>query len=130
MSGVVKHRRLFKVELFLVKVMPMIVSLAYLIIAVSYCFGVDMSIMTNIAGMSFVPLIFMYISSYVFNFCAYHRMFLHYITFNDILSLFDVYIEIQYRMCIALCVAIIGILLFIILYLYVKDHKRIITKHN
>ena len=127
MSGMVKHKRLLKVELFLVKVMPMIVSLAYLIIATSYCFGVDMSIMSSIAGMSFVPLLFMYVSSYVFGFCAYHRMFLHYITFNNVISFIDVYIEVQYRMALASFVSIVGIALFIILYLYVKSHKRVIT---
>lgn len=123
----VKHKRLLKVELFLVKVMPMIVSLAYLIIATSYCFGVDMSIMSSIAGMSFVPLLFMYVSSYVFGFCSYHRMFLHYIAFNDVISLMDAYIGIQYRMFLAFCVSILGIALFIILYLYVKNHKRAIA---
>ncbi len=123
----VKHKRLLKVELFLVKVMPMIVSLAYLIIATSYCFGVDMSIMSSIAGMSFVPLLFMYVSSYVFGFCSYHRMFLHYIAFNDVISLMDAYIGIQYRMFLAFCVSIVGIALFIILYLYVKNHKRAIA---
>lgn len=127
MSGMVKHKRLLKVELFLVKVMPMIVSLAYLIIATSYCFGVDMSIMSSIAGMSFIPLLFMYVSSYVFGFCSYHRMFLHYIAFNDVISLMDAYIEIQYRIYLASCVSIIGIALFIILYLYVRSHKKVIT---
>lgn len=127
MSGMVKHKRLLKVELFLVKVMPMIVSLAYLIIATSYCFGVDMSIMSSIAGMSFVPLLFMYVSSYVFGFCSYHRMFLHYIAFNDVISLMDAYIGIQCRMFLAFCVSIVGIALFIILYLYVKNHKRAIA---
>lgn len=127
MSGKVKHKRLLKVELFLVKIMPMVVSLAYLIIATSYCFGVDMSIMSNIAGMSFVPLIFMYVTSYVFGFCPYHRMFLHYIAFNDIISMLDVYIGIQSKFLLSYCMSIIGILLFIILYLYVKSHKRIVT---
>lgn len=127
MSGVVKHKRLLKVELFLIKVMPMIVSLAYLVIATSYCFGVDMSIMSSIAGMSFIPLLFMYVSSYVFGFCSYHRMFLHYIAFNDIISLLDAYIEIQYRVLLASTVSIIGIALFIILYLYVRSHKKVIN---
>lgn len=127
MSGMVKHKRLLKVELFLVKIMPMIVSLAYLIIATSYCFGVDMSIMSNIAGMSFIPLLFMYVSSYVFGFCSYHRMFLHYIAFNDVINIVDVYMNIQCRMFLASCVSIIGIALFIILYLYVKSHKRTIA---
>lgn len=127
MSGNVKHKRLLKVELFLVKIMPMIVSLAYLIIATSYCFGVDMSVISNIAGMSFIPLLFMYVSSYVFGFCAYHRMFLHYIAFNISVSVFDNCIGLHYKLLVESCISIIGILLFIILYMYVKSHKRTIA---
>lgn len=107
--------------------MPMIVSLAYLLIATSYCFGVDMSIMSNIAGMSFIPLLFMYVSSYVFGFCPYHRMFLHYIAFNDVVNIVGVYIDIQHKIFLASFISVIGIALFIILYLYVKSHKRAIT---
>ena len=125
-----KHKRLFKVELFLVKIMPMIVSLAYLIIAISYCFGVDMSIMSDIAGLSFIPLIFMYISSYVFGFCAYHRMFLHYVAFNDLIDILDLFTNVQYRIYVESCIGLLGIMLFIILYIYVKGHKRIIAQGN
>jgi hypothetical protein len=56
-------------------------------------FGVDIPILASIAGMSLIPLIFMYISSYVFKFCEYHRMFLHYIVainsqYHDYVELF------------------------------------------
>lgn len=110
----------------------MIVSLAYLIIAVSYCFGVDMSIMSNIAGMSLVPLLFMYVSSYVFGFCAYHRMFLHYIAVNDVVNIYDLYIGMG-TICkdlFTFTISIVGISLFIILYMYVKSHKRVTAKSS
>ena len=57
----------------------MVIALAYLVNTVSSYFGVDIPILASIAWMSLIPLIFMYISSYVFKFCEYHRMFLHYI---------------------------------------------------
>lgn len=74
-----KSKNLYKVELYLLKIMPMVIALAYLVNTVSSYFGVDIPILASIAGMSLIPLIFMYISSYVFKFCEYHRMFLHYI---------------------------------------------------
>ena len=46
--------------------MPMVIALAYLVNTVSSYFGVDIPILASIAGMSLIPLIFMYISSYVF----------------------------------------------------------------
>lgn len=77
-----KSKNLYKVELYLLKIMPMVIALAYLVNTVSSYFGVDIPILASIAGMSLIPLIFMYISSYVFKFCEYHRMFLHYIAVN------------------------------------------------
>lgn len=71
-----KSKNLYKVELYLLKIMPMVIALAYLVNTVSSYFGVDIPILASIAGMSLIPLIFMYISSYVFKFCEYHRMFL------------------------------------------------------
>ena len=64
-----KSKNLYKVELYLLKIMPMVIALAYLVNTVSSYFGVDIPILASIAGMSLIPLIFMYISSYVFKFC-------------------------------------------------------------
>lgn len=61
-----KSKNLYKVELYLLKIMPMVIALAYLVNTVSSYFGVDIPILASIAGMSLIPLIFMYISSYVF----------------------------------------------------------------
>lgn len=90
-----KSKNLYKVELYLLKIMPMVIALAYLVNTVSSYFGVDIPILASIAGMSLIPLIFMYISSYVFKFCEYHRMFLHYIAVNDIINIYDWYIGIS-----------------------------------
>ena len=86
-----KSKNLYKVELYLLKIMPMIIALAYLVNTVSSYFGVDIPILASIAGMSLIPLIFMYISSYVFKFCEYHRMFLHYMAVNDIINIYERY---------------------------------------
>lgn len=61
-----KSKNLYKVELYLLKIMPMVIALAYLVNTVSSYFGVDIPILASIAGMSLIPLIFMYISSIIF----------------------------------------------------------------
>lgn len=110
----------------------MVIALAYLVNTVSSYFGVDIPILASIAGMSLIPLIFMYISSYVFKFCEYHRMFLHYIAVNDIINIYDWYIGISVtnRELFVLHMSITGISLFIILYLYVKSHKKLTIKNT
>lgn len=110
----------------------MVIALAYLVNTVSSYFGIDIPILSNIAGMSLIPLIFMYVSSYVFRFCEYHRMFLHYIVINDTINIYDWYIGINItdRELFIIHMSITGILLFIILYLYVKSNKESITKNS
>ena len=110
----------------------MTIALAYLVNTVSSYFEIDLPILASIAGISLIPLIFMYISSYVFRFCEYHRMFLHYIAANDIINIYDWYIGIGIsdRDLFILNMSITGVSLFIILYLYVKSHKKIVIKDS
>lgn len=108
----------------------MVIALAYLVNTVSSYFEVDIPILSSIAGMSLIPLAFMYVSSYVFKFCEYHRMFLHYIAISDIINIYDWYIGIDTsnRNLFIIHVIIAGISSFIILYLYVKNYKKTIIK--
>ena len=43
----------------------------------------------NIAGMSLLTWIFMYIATIVFKFCSYHRIFLYYILIVDTINIVD-----------------------------------------
>lgn len=112
--------------------MPVVIALAYLVNTVSSYLGIDLPILASIAGISLIPLIFMYISSYVFRFCEYHRMFLHYIAVNDIINIYDWYIgiDISDRDLFVLNISIAGTSLFIILYLYAKSHKKLTIKDS
>ena len=53
---------------------------------------IDVVILNYIGGVSILPLIFLYLSSYVFKFCEYHRMFLHYLLITDIINVYDYHI--------------------------------------
>lgn len=132
MEAALKSKSLYKVELYLLKIMPMIIALAYLVNTVSSYLDIDLPILASIAGMSLIPLVFMYISSYVFRFCEYHRIFLHYIAINDIINIYDWYIgiDISDRDLFVLNMSIAGISLFIILYLYVRSHKKLVTEDS
>ena len=72
----------------------MIISLFYLINTITAFIGIDIPILSTIAGMSLLTWIFMYIATIVFNFCSYHRMFLYYILIVDIINIIDYYISI------------------------------------
>ena len=78
----------------MLKYIPMIISLFYLINTITAFIGIDIPILSTISGMSLLTWIFMYIATIVFNFCSYHRMFLYYILIVDIINIIDYHISI------------------------------------
>lgn len=127
-----RNRDLYKIELYLLKVMPMLLAAIYLVNTVLSYYDIVVLALSYIGGLSFIPLVFMYISSYVFRFCSYHRMFLHYIVINDLINLIDYHytLPISDWELLILHMNIAGISLFIILYLYVKGHSKNVKKHS
>ena len=127
-----RSKDLYKIELYLLKVMPMLLATIYLVNTVLSYYDIVVLALSYIGGLSFIPLVFMYISSYVFRFCSYHRMFLHYIVINDLINLIDYHytLPISDWELLILHMSIAGISLFIILYLYVKGHSKNIKKYS
>lgn len=126
-----RSKHLYKIELYLLKIVPILLAAIYLANTVLSCCDIIVPALSYTGGMSFIPLIFMYISSYVFRFCSYHRMFLHYITVNDSLNLIDSYYTLPVDWGqLTVHISIAGVSSFIILYLYVKHHKQNTKKHS
>lgn len=125
-------KKLYKVELILLKALPVVIAVFYMLNTILSYFYIDNMFISNIAGVSFLPLLFLYVSSYVFRFCSYHRMFLHYIAIDDCLAMYDYYIGIPVsdKDTILIHLALIGISLLLILYLYVKHHKKPIKQDS
>lgn len=89
-----RNKKLYKIEPCLLKALPMIIALFYLINTVTSYFNMDIPILSSVAGLSIIPLMFIYVSSYAFKFCEYHRMFLYYMAINDTINIYDYYIGI------------------------------------
>lgn len=104
------------------KILPMLLAVCVLANTISDMLGKNSFIWSLIGGISIVPLIFLYISSFVFRFCAYHRMFLHYVLVNNILTYIDYYIGIPISngALFMFHLLLAGIFLFLILYFYKK----------
>lgn len=126
MEDVRRNKLLYKVEILVLKILPMLLSLLYLIGTILNCFNIDVSLISYLSGVSLIPLLFMYLSSYVFRFCEYHRMFLHYIAFNMIINCIDWYIciPLNNKEFLTLFLIISCIFLFVILYLYLKSRSN------
>ena len=67
-----------KLELLCVKYIPILIAAIVLLNAILNYFNIYVKELHYIAGTSFLTLIPMYISSYAYKFCEYHRMFIHF----------------------------------------------------
>ena len=117
-----RNKTLYKVFLYILKTIPMLMASCDVLNTVLWLFDIDAWWLSYIGGISFMTIAFLYISSYVFQFCEYHRMFLLYIVCNNIISCIDNYYEICISGIIYLIIA--GIFLFFILYLHQKEIKN------
>lgn len=113
---------MYKLELLSVKYIPILIALIVLLNAILSYFDIYLDALNYIAGTSFLTLIPMYISSYAFKFCEYHRMFIHYILTHKLVLTVDLYIGIPISdlTLLGLNLTIAGVFLFIILYLHQK----------
>ena len=123
----VESLRLHKITIGVLKIIPMLLALTTLLNQILSYFGIDLEVLGYLGGISLLPMIFLYLASYCFQFCNYHRMFLHYVVVCDILTLIDYYIGIPVSALLMLLIylSIAGIALFIILYLHQKHVKCI-----
>ena len=108
----------------------MILAFTALLNSILSYFNIDLYILSYIGGISIFTMVFLYLSSYVFKFCEYHRMFLHYVVVTQIINTIDYYIGIPINDLEYLCLQMIiaGISLFIILLLYYKTNKKLCLK--
>ena len=119
-----ENKYLYKIVLYLIKVVPIITAACTLLNIVLSYFYIDLEIFSHLCGVSVFTIIFFYLTSLAFHFCKYHRMFIHYITIIWLLNLLDYYIGIPLDNLHLLLfyLAITGIFLFIILY----EHQKAI----
>lgn len=112
-------KSLYRAELLFLKVIPMLMAFVCLLNTVLSYYDIDWPFLSYLGSVSIFTLAFLYLSSVVFRFCMWHRMFLHYVAFNWALNIIDYYIGIPVsdRELFIMYLAITGVFLFIILYL-------------
>ena len=116
------NKLLYKITVIVLKILPILLAFITLLNSILSYFNIDLVILSYIGGVSLITILFIYIASYTFKFCEYHRMFLHYIVVTWLINIIDLYIEIPINDLEYLCLQMIvaGISLFIILYFYLK----------
>lgn len=83
------NKHLYKIKLWLLKILPFVLSLFVFIDLILGCINITIPIITYIGSVGLISLLFLYVSSYVFKFCKWHRVPLHYIATTEIFNLID-----------------------------------------
>lgn len=117
------NKALYKVTLEFLKVIPMLLALCDVANTIVSLLGYELIVLSFIGGISILTLLFLYLVSFVFRFCIYHRMFLHYILINNIVSTVEYTVGIPISTLELACLysLIAGIFLFLILYFRKKE---------
>lgn len=116
-------KALYKISLYLLEKIPMVTAVLYLADTILSYFKHNIhQIVSPICGMSLFPIVFFYITSITFGFCKWHRMFIHYIVVNEILSWYDYLIGIPLSdiNLLMLNLIIAGVFIFLIIYFKFK----------
>lgn len=118
-----RSKVLYKSVLAFLKIIPMLICFLDIVNTVLCILGIECRWLSYIGGISFLTLAFLYLASYVFRFCSYHRMFLHYVLVTNILSVidFEFGIPISNRGMLDIHIVIFGIFLFLVLYFYRRE---------
>ena len=120
------NKVLYKIELKLLKILPSLAALFYLLNTILSYIGFDCILFNIIEGHSLLSILFMFISSFVFKFCIYHRIPLYYMILTSCINLYDWYIgiPIDNKELFILHIILSGITMFVILYLYLKSRRN------
>jgi hypothetical protein len=119
---------LYKLELHWIKVIPIVIAvLSFLDTILSYL-GYEGNTISYIIAL--LVWLFLYLSSFVFKFCRWHRMFLYYILVEGVINWYDyefvIPLSLRPMIAIQLCLAVI----FIAIGLYLHKHDKLPCKED
>lgn len=121
---------LYKLELICIKVIPYLIALCYVGNTISSYVYQELPIFSFIGSLSILPMLFLYLSSFVFRFCIYHRLPLYYCFISDCISYYDLYIgiPISTRNLFAVNMLILGVFVLLLVYFKFKQHESRTSK--
>lgn len=118
-----RRKNLYKAVLVSLKIIPMLLALLDITNTIVGLLGLECHWISYFGGVSLLTIAFLYLASYVFQFCAYHRMFLHYVLLTNTISVIDFEFGIPISNYALMCmhIVLLGLFLFLVLYFYRKE---------
>ena len=121
-----KSKEMYKITILLLKVLPMTMVFAYLLMLGCFYHAPEYVVIPHLLGTVFAPLAFIYITSYVFRFCSFHRIFIHYYAFISVLNVSDHYLEPYFNDNVVTFLHDSGTIIFLVIaiIMYIYKYKK------
>jgi hypothetical protein len=119
------NKRLYKIFLRSIKYTPIILAINEIIFTFLNYYNVHCEYLSYVFGVSFMLLFFLYLMSYIFNFCNIYRVPLYYITAINLIGIYDSIFKISLTDLNMLRLYLILAGLFIIYYIYAEYNKKL-----
>ena len=86
------NKNLYKLTIITLKFLPIVMASAFMISNIIHITIIQ--IICHIIGINVAQFLFIYLTSYAFKFCNYHRIFIHYLVLIETINVIDWYIGI------------------------------------
>lgn len=114
---------LYKIELHWIKIIPMVIAaLSFLDTILSYI-GYEGNTISYIVAL--LVWLFLYLSSFVFKFCRWHRMFLYYILIEGIINWYDYEFIIPLKLRPMIAIQLVIAIVCVSIGLYFHQHDKL-----
>ena len=124
------NKSLYKAALVVLKFLPMCMAFSFMLNNI--CHDPVVNLISHIVGDNLLYFMFLYLTSNVFKFCNYHRIFIHYIVVIQTITIIDWYIgipisDVAIR---GLCSTISIVFLIISILMYIHKRLKNISKNE
>lgn len=83
----------YRMALMMMRWLPAVMAVSYLANSAGI-YGETMHAVVHYVGMFLAPMGMLYVASYLFRFCWYHRIFIHYLMAKELVNITDWYVGI------------------------------------
>lgn len=84
-------KSVYRITVKLLKLLPMVMVVSYFLMLFLFYTADRYIVIPHVLGTVIAPLVFIYLISYVFRYCTFHRMFIHYYAFIQLLNVIGHY---------------------------------------
>lgn len=119
---------LYKIELHWIKIIPMVLSALTFVDTILSYLCIDTPVIAYINAL--LVWLFLYLSSFVFKFCRWHRMFLYYLLVEGIINWYDYTYIIPLNLKTMIVIQLFIVMSFVSIGLYLHKHDKLPRKRD